>query len=541
LALVGTVGPPLALLSIVLILVVGTVVAVSAVRMDQSDAPVGADPRSATGLDGPILKWSALAFAVAAWGIGVWITVQLRPSQDDFRYLIQAVHAPWDPDPGLRYLSRNVLYRLAVGTGDPRYTLVVANVAAYLTAGACFYQLVRRAGQTTSTALVASALFATAPGYYDNLTAGVGFQTNGAIALTHGALLLVDMAATTHNRRRGVGLFLIASAVVATGVLVKFPMMGLVPIMAWVWARFVVRRAVPPFSTVVPYVALGVALLILLVALQPEAEVEKAGVERLGENLARMGQIVAGSTVRWAAPVIFALAVGSFAGWRRRGRGGATADPSMVSAQTRELGRRRTVAFFALALLGALPFLFNRLYFAPYYAITCWTWLCPMLAVPFVEAIRRAERVAGGAAGSAAIGLLGYLAVGEPGHRGRMVTWKLTSMMAVEDGLRELGKAHTAPCEIVMTAACEGDAATAAAVEELRAFYIRGEEDMGVRWYTGWHDADVEVQGTPAKREHMTVLRGEAWACAIERLDVSYCSGRFTVVDAAAPGDRHDP
>jgi hypothetical protein len=455
--------------------------------------------------------------------VAVLVVSRFRFHEDDFIQLLHAHDQPWEMDDSLRLVSGALLYGVGLRLG--RGWFMAVNLGVWIGSVGLFHALLRRAGHARDEAGIAAALAGLAPGYFPLMRSGIGFQPSASIGLSYAILLLVDAAGRTGagERARRAGLLSIALGLTAAGVFVKYPMVAVVPVMAWVWGKRIVRGAPPPLSHHGFYAsfaaAAGVQLLLAHGASAQAGELDKAGVSALAANVANLGGrlwLPVHGLVLGAAILCIGLLVQG-----RRGDG-----PGLVRAIEEELrGVDRWAPLALLAVIAAAPFLFNARYFAPYYVVPCWAWIAALAALPLAAVARRLDGGSRVATVLAAAALIPFADAKRTLHPG--VEDDPTPLL---DAARRATEGRPAPCGLVVVASCPTREATAASAADLRELYDATANGSGLRWATGWHAIDVALEGAGEPG------RGAIPASCAAPLTLRYCAGAgMQAVEATPP------
>ncbi|APR82872.1 Hypothetical protein A7982_08221 [Minicystis rosea] len=457
--------------------------------------------------------------------VAVFVVSRFRYLEDDFFQLMRALDRPWEMDDSLRLVSGALLYGIGIRVGIGWFMAVGAIV--WIGSAVMLFHLFRRAGHDRDEALVAASIAGLAPGYFLLFRSAIGFQPSASIALHYAILLLVDAAARTRldERARRVGFLLLALGITSFGVFVKYPMMAVVPILAWIWGKRIVREAPSPLSAHTFYASFAAAIAVPLALTHSidshSGELDKAGLALLA-NLGTAWRLLRPGLVRLAfgAAVLYVGAeLLDGRGFLRRALAALRADLRAFARPDRNLS---TLALLALVTLA--PFLLNGRYFAPYYVVACSAWIAAIAALPLAFAARRLD-----ARGRIGV-LVTLFAAAQILPTEDLMKVRDTSIAndptPLVDAVRRATAGLPAPCGLRLEVSCPTPEATAASLDDLRQLDAVTEHDRALRWATGWHEIDIDLAGRERRSEMPA-------GCA--PLVLHHCRGRGVWVDEARP------
>ena len=482
-------------------------------------------PEPSPGVRGEPTSPFARLLGAASLVVVALVISRFRFYEDDFFQLIAAVDHPWRMDDSLRLFSGALLYGVGLRLGLAWY--VGVNLIVWIGSAATLHALLRRAGRSRDEALIAAALAGVAPGYYGLVCSAIGLQTSASIGLYYAILLLVDHAARTRpdERERRIGFLSAALGLTALGVFVKYPMMSVVPLLTWVWARHVVRDASPPLSRHAFHLVFVAAVAVPLVLTHPVSreagELTKAGTSAITSNLVTFWERLSPSLWRLAhAAAVLYLGIalqGGGAGAPREAPGARVRRAVSTAREDlrRLLASDHLLALAALAAIAIAPFLLNARYFAPYYVVPSTAWIAAIAAVPLAAAARRLRGVGLLAAPLAVWALLPVDDV-----QRRFDDRISNRPAALLDAVHGATAGLPAPCGVRLEPRCETPEATLADGEELGRLFDAVDSGTGLRWATGWHEVEVVIGGDGAGQRG-ALSRG----CAAP-LTLRYCKGK---------------
>lgn len=470
-------------------------------------------------------------FRIVAWLLGaggvarvVHGALHFDFRQDDF-FMLARVHVEgdWHWENNLRVLSTGLVFRAGALIDAPRWWFALANLVALGAAATCLFVLARRAGGGRERAIATVGLFGCTPGIRDLSTWGAGVQQLGAFAVVLGTLVAVDSAAREGRPLRRAGLSVLALGLTAGGVLVKYPVMLVIPPLAWIWGTHVVAAPRRPFDRAPVYLGLFAVLAVQMALSHPlgagTAELDKLGLQRLPANVLRC--------------VVLFLSIGLALGaavWllvSGRPKAGAAAVDSGISgprgalrAVRRVLGAAWRAPVGWLMVLSLAPFLANGRYFASYYVSLAGAFWCLFAA----RALEHASRLGPARRWSVVAAPLVLTAV--------LTRWggtedkRLTGLL---HEARRLTRGLPPPAALRVVGRCPGEAVSPEASAILEHVLSGFDGREGLRWATGWRGVDIHVgDGDPAELGRGGAeggSRGEGGAPS--ELTLRYCDGHL--------------
>ncbi|MCC6873364.1 MAG: hypothetical protein IT378_03570 [Sandaracinaceae bacterium] len=306
--------------------------------------------------------------AAAAASVAVIVSIStFRYVSDDFGYLVEARSHPLGLDTGQRILGVRLPFLLAERAGAHAWAVSAAlDVAALVSLGASVAWLATRLGASRQGGWLAGLLVVASAPALDLARWGSGLQHLLSISMIAAAAAAFDTGFMREDRRGRIAWLALGAGLSTLAVITKWQVAFLAPASGLVLTYRSGALGRPAFFAAV----LGAQLLALTT---PGLEVpgEQLGGARLLENARELGWALmplAGKGMLALASSALACAAAPNDLW------GALAGP-----------RARTARVAALALVFALPFLLNRLYFAEYYALFPWLWLA-LIAARALEA-----------------------------------------------------------------------------------------------------------------------------------------------------------
>ena len=462
----------------------------------------------------PRPRWHAIAnrsrsplsilAALVASALVVWIAARFRFNIDDYLYLEHAVTCPRCPDLDLRLISRNLLFSVGhevFGGWWPFFAIV--NVTALGIASTLWALLMRRLGSSLDEAVLAAALATLAPGMFVLLRYASGFQQLAANAVVFGVLLLIDAAArlrTDRDTARRRALIACAFALGMTGMLVKYPVVLVLPVATWIWARWLVPNAARSVRGPWLHGALGACLLIpLVVGLDLDrggGELQKLGGAAVVANLSYLlRELGLGWALGVAAALIVVALIGAAESRLSRNAHPAERTLRFEGAEVSVAPSVRVVALLALSIVWLSPFLLNAMYVKTYYLV--------LMVAPLAAIASRPLQRAADAIRPIWLGALIALPLLFPYREvAREVRWQpVDELHGFLDELRSMTSTRPAPSRLVMIAECESQTETATSAAQLDAYYVASEGGAAFRWATGWFATEIAVERAPVRRD----------------------------------------
>lgn len=426
----------------------------------------------------------------AFWLVAIALAiVRMEFHQDDFHFLVE--HSPLGPQrphPELSYLSSDLPFQLALALGGVIWPFALINTSVYLLTLLAFAQLISRLGLQRLEVLLATLLFAFAPGYLGLVMWASGLEQLGAYLLLVTILLLVDR----YERRERGALLALAAALLLTGVgvFVKFSVTALAVPLAFLFGRVVVPASVRRARGGPVYVLFAAAYAIPLLAMQHTGWFDSArsiaGLNRFPENM-----------LQAALYLLDPLLLLFFALLLLGGPPGTSPRKAFVHL-SRDFSEVAASPFgglaagrFALLLGGVclLPFLTNTRNFAPYYVVLSFAWLAPLLGRLVILRLKRTRRSAVVVALAVALLL--------PVHTllrcfGPEANWRVRPWL---DEVATLLREEPRPCRIRLDVLCPKGEDVDAARRTLHRRYRQSEFGYGIVWRTGWRNVPIILGG----------------------------------------------
>lgn len=441
----------------------------------------------------------APALAVVALIVALTMAARFRFQLDDYLYMEIAHVCPDCLDESLRVLSTDVLFRAGRLIGDWWLFFAACNLLMLALAAVLWTRLLRRLQFSTDEAVLAGALLTFAPGTYLLLRYASGFQQLAANAVVFAVLLMIDGAARANGdaaapwRRAQI---VSAFALGMLGVLVKYPVMAILPVSTWIWARWMVPESAQSLRRPWVHLGLGGALLIPLLVghetRERSGEIGKLGLAGIRSNATYLGDLLIGEWLMGiAAASLVLVIIGLICGVVVVRRG---VEPTQETSPPSSSTWQSTLSMGVLACLWLSPFLLNAEYAKPYY-VTLMT--APLAAIAARLLCRAASAVR-------PMWLSAVIAVPLLFPYQQVATeWEFMpedELISRLEEVRRIAEGHSPPRRIGLTARCRTTADNAASAARLVEIHARSERGSAFRWATGWYQADVAILPRGADR-----------------------------------------
>jgi hypothetical protein len=432
----------------------------------------------------------------------------------DYPYLARAEHYAAGIAALPQVLSTMVHYQVGVFLGGGILWFAATNVLFLATMCVCWGLLLRRAGWSRDAAVIASGMLAVAPGTSILLRWGDGVEHLSASACLMLVLLLTDIAARDDELPSAwrYGVLIVALALSALGVLMKWALMVLIPPSCWLWGRWVVARPSPPMHRSFTYVLFFVVVVGTIVML-PQGETSVIGF--LPSRTALRG--IANRVLQSGGMTLLLIMLAEFGRTKRDTRffDSMKGMFSPLAAVARQKVGRMPIVVWALALssLWFLPFALHASYEgAIYYG---------MLASAPVSAVGAALIAAAAASWkvgrvsrwlvACCVGVM-LVPLGEI-----QSDWKDAADEVLPDwidSVRTLTSSLTPPDHIVVIPSCARSAEALSPRQQIDPIF--GEN--GIWWATGWYETPIEVRDEAGSGREGATPAGTV-------LTLGYCPG----------------
>jgi hypothetical protein len=195
-----------------------------------------------------------------AVGVARWASAHFHFRLDDYAFLALAERYPTEMTGETRILSTRVHYQVGAAVGA--WWFIASNLALLGAMAGGWGFLLRRAGFPRDAAIIAAALLALGPGTFFLLRQANGVEHLSATTCVMVVLLLTDLAAREGTRplRWCYGVLVLALCFSVLGVLMKLPLMAILPPTCWLWGRWVVPQPAAPMNRSVTYLVYAAAV-----------------------------------------------------------------------------------------------------------------------------------------------------------------------------------------------------------------------------------------------------------------------------------------